>query len=231
MRVVFVHGACVKDGAWWWHRTAQRLAERGVASEAPALSSCGETGQPTGGGGPGLSEDVAAVRQVLTAGDEPTVVVAHSYGGIITAEAAAGVEAVRHLLLISSYLPEVGQSLSSFGGEGPAPFLEFDPEGGIFTVRPDALAETFLQDCDAEIQRAAVEKTARQSLAVLGQPVQAAAWQHVPSTYLVCAQDRGTPAASQREFAGRAGRVVELDAGHHPFLSQPAAVRDLILAL
>jgi hypothetical protein len=35
----------------------------------------------------------------------------------------------------------------------------------------------------------------------------------------------------QREFARRAGSVVELDAGHHPFLSQPAAVRDLILAL
>ena len=48
MRVVFVHGACVKDGSWWWHRTGELLAERGVASEAPALPSCGETGVPTG---------------------------------------------------------------------------------------------------------------------------------------------------------------------------------------
>jgi pimeloyl-ACP methyl ester carboxylesterase len=53
----------------------------------------------------------------------------------------------------------------------------------------------------------------------------------VASTYLVCAEDQGTPAELQREFAGRAGSVVELDAGHHPFLSQPGAVRDLILAL
>jgi pimeloyl-ACP methyl ester carboxylesterase len=132
---------------------------------------------------------------------------------------------------VSSYLPEVGQSLSSFGGEEPAPFLDIDPEGGTFTVRPDALAETFLQDCDPEIQRQATDKTARQSLAVLEQPVQSAAWQHVASTYLVCAQDRGTPAELQREFARRAGNVVELDAGHHPFLSQPAAVRDLVLSL
>ena len=187
VRVVFVHGACVKDGAWWWHRTAELLAERGVASEAPALPSCGETGEPTCAG-PGLTEDVAAVRQVLTASDEPTVVVAHSYGGIVTAEAAAGVDAVRHLLLVSSYLPEVGESLSSFGGEEPAPFLDIDPEGGTFTVRPDALAETFLQDCDPEIQRQAADKTARQSLAVLEQPVRSAAWQHVASTYLVCAR-------------------------------------------
>src|SRR6478752_1560479 len=160
MRVVFVHGACVKDGSWWWHPTGELLAERGVAGEAPALPSCGETGQLTDGGGPGLAEDVAAVRQVLTASDEPTVVVAHSYGGIVTAEAAAGVEAVRHLLLVSSYLPEVGQSLSSFGREEPAPYIDIDPEGGTFTVRPDTLAGTFLQDCDPEIQREAAEKTA-----------------------------------------------------------------------
>jgi len=231
MRIVFVHGACVKDGSWWWRRTADLLAEQGITSEAPALPSCGETGESPDARGPGLAADVAAVRHVLTASDEPTVVVAHSYGGIVTAEAAAGVEAVRHRLFVSSYLPEVGQSLSSFGGDEPAPFLDIDPEGGTLTVRLDALAGTFLQDCDAEIQREASPKTARQSVSVLEQPVQSAAWEHVPSTYLVCAQDRGTPAEFQREFAGRAGSVVELDAGHHPFLSQPAAVRDVILGL
>jgi pimeloyl-ACP methyl ester carboxylesterase len=231
MRVVFVHGACVKDGSWWWHRTGELLAEHGVANEAPALPSCGETGEPTGAGGPGLAEDVGAVREVLTANDEPTVVVAHSYGGIVTAEAAAGIGTVRHLLLVSSYLPEVGQSLSSFSDGEPAPFLDIDPKGGTFTVRPDALAQTFLQDCDPEIQKQAMDKTARQSLHVLEQPVRSAAWRNLPSTYLVCAQDRGTPARRQREYADRAGSVVELDAGHHPFLSQPALVRDLVLGL
>ncbi|MEV4419138.1 alpha/beta hydrolase [Patulibacter sp. NPDC049589] len=231
MRVVFVHGACVEDGSWWWHPTAELLARRDVASEAPALPSCGETDDPVDGSGPGLAEDVAAVRAVLTASDEPTVVVAHSYGGIVVAEAAAGLDAVRHLLLVSSYLPEVGESLSSFGGEEPAPFLQIDPEGGTFTVRTDALAGTFLQDCDPGIQRAAADRTAHQSLAVLQQPVQAAAWKDVPTTYLVCADDRGTPAGLQRGFARRAGRVVELGTGHHPFLSQPAAVRDLVLGL
>ena len=231
MRVVFVHGACVKDGSWWWHRTGELLAERGVASEAPALPSCGETGEPTGAEGPGLAEDVAAVRQVLTASDEPTVVVAHSYGGIVTAEAAAGIDTVRHLLLVSSYLPEVGQSLSSFGGEEPAPFLDIDPEarhvhrpaGGPGRDVPAGLrsgdpATGHGQDGPAE------PGGPRAAGAVSGLAARA-------STYLVCAQDRGTPADLQREFAGRAGSVVELDAGHHPFLSQPAAVRDLILGL
>src|SRR3954463_13694088 len=50
----------------------------------------GGAGGPAGAQGPGLAADVASARQVLTASDEPTVVVAHSYGGIVTAEAAAG---------------------------------------------------------------------------------------------------------------------------------------------
>jgi pimeloyl-ACP methyl ester carboxylesterase len=231
MRVVFVHGACVRDGSWWWHRTAELLQERGVLSVAPALPSCGEAGLPAGAGGPGLSEDVAAVRQALLDSDEPTVVVAHSYGGIITAEAAAGVGSVRHLVMVSSYLPEVGQSLSEFGDGSPAPFLDVDPDAGTFGVRPEVLVDTFLQDCDPEVQAQAADHLARQSVQVTGQPVGAAAWHELPSTYLICAQDRGTPPRLQREFARRAGSIVELDAGHHPFLSQPAAVRDLLLNL
>ncbi|GAA2591504.1 alpha/beta hydrolase [Streptomyces axinellae] len=231
MRVVFVHGACVRDGSWWWHRTAGLLRERGVLSVAPPLPSCGETGVPGGAAGQGLSEDVAAVREALLDGDEPTIVVAHSYGGIVTAEAAAGVGSVRHLVLVSSYLPEPGQSLSDFGDADPAPFLDVDPGAGTFGVRPELLVDTFLQDCDPEVQARAAGHLARQSVRVTGEPVGAAAWQQVPSTYLVCAQDRGTPPRLQREFARRAGSVVELDAGHHPFLSRPAAVRDLLLGL
>jgi pimeloyl-ACP methyl ester carboxylesterase len=228
MRVVFVHGACVRDGSWWWHRTTDVLQARGVGSLAPELPSCGEAGSPAGLRGPGLSDDVAAVRKVLRSGSEPTVVVAHSYGGIVVAEAAAGVDAVRHLLLVSSYLPEIGQSLSSFGDGRPAAFLDFDPEGGTFGVRPDALVDTFLQDCPLEIGKAAINHVARQSLSVTQQPVSASAWQQVPTTYLVCTEDKGTPSAAQREFARRAGNVVEMNAGHHPFLSQPEAVADLI---
>ena len=231
MRVVFVHGACVRDGAWWWHLTGGLLAERGVPSAAATLPSCGEAGPPPGPDGPGLPEDVAALRELLRSSDEPTVVVAHSYGGIVTAEAAAGVDAVRHVLLISSYLPEVGESLSSFSGDAPAPFLDLDPDGGTFGVRPDLLEPTFLHDCDPDTAAQAVARLAPQSLHVTRQPVHATAWPQVPSTYLVCAGDRGTPADRQREFARRAGAVVELDAGHHPFLSRPAAVRDVVLGL
>jgi pimeloyl-ACP methyl ester carboxylesterase len=231
VRVVFVHGACVRDGQWWWHLAAEQLEARGVRSSAAALPSCGESATtPVGWDGPGLSDDVAEVRRMLDGTDEPTVVVAHSYGGIVTAQAAAGSEAVRHLVLISSYLPEPGESLSSFSGD-PASFLDVDAEGGTFGVVADALAGTFLQDCSPQIVAEAHARLARQSLSVTQQPVTAAAWHQVPSTYLVCTSDQGTPAQAQRNFASRATHVVELDAGHHPFLSQPAAVADVIAGL
>jgi pimeloyl-ACP methyl ester carboxylesterase len=220
-----------RNGSWWWHRTAEVLQARGIPSAAPELPSCGETGRPAGLEGPGFSEDVDAVRQLLQADSEPTVVVAHSYGGIVVAEAAGSIDSVRHLLLVSSYLPEPGQSLSSFGDGSPAPFLDVDAEGGTFGVRPDALADKFLQDCSPEIVNDAMNHLARQSLSVTQHPVTASAWQQVPSTYLVCTEDQGTPVGAQREFARRSNNVVELHTGHHPFLSQPDAVADLISSL
>lgn len=231
MRVVFVHGACVRDGSWWWHLAAEALQEHGISSVAPALPSCGEGDRAAGPGGPGLPEDVSAVRAVLAEGDEPTVVVGHSYGGIVAAEAAAGVETVRHLVFVSSYLPEPGESLSTFGTDTPPPFLDFDPDGGVFSVRPELLAETFLQDCPPDIVRDAAARTARQTLAVTQQPVQAAAWHDLPTTYVLCTEDRGTPAAAQREFSRRADKVIEVRAGHHPFLSQPQAVAGIVGSL
>ncbi|GIH93448.1 alpha/beta hydrolase [Planobispora siamensis] len=228
MRVVFVHGACVRDGAWWWHRAAALLDRDGVRSSAPLLPSCGETGLAPGVAGPSLPDDVAAVRRELQAGDGPVVVVAHSYGGVVAAEAAAGVERVRHLVFVSSFLPEPGESLASFGDGTPAPYLDFGADG-TFGVRAGLATETFMQDCDPEAVEQAHARLVRQSAAVTAQPVAAAAWKDVPSTYLVCALDNGTPPAAQRAQAERAGRVVELRAGHHPFLSQPEAVAGLVL--
>ena len=231
MRVVFVHGACVRDGAWWWHLTAEALRKRGISSVAPSLPSCGEGDRPAGSNGPGLPADVAAVRAVLAAGDEPTVVVGHSYGGIVAAEAAAGIASVRHMVFVSSYLPEPGESLSTFGAAEPPPFLDFDPEGGTFGAVPRLFAETFMQDCPPGIVREGAARLIRQTIAVTQQPVRQVAWHDLPTTYVVCADDRGTPASAQREFARRAGKVVELPTGHHPFLSEPQAVADILTGL
>ncbi|HYN96364.1 MAG TPA: alpha/beta hydrolase [Pilimelia sp.] len=229
MQVIFIHGACVRDGAWWWARVAELLRAEGIGSVAADLPSCGE---PAGNGRAGLAADVAEVRRLL-AGAGPSVVIGHSYGGVVATEAAAATGvAVRGLVYVTSFLPDVGESLADLAGlagGSPPPYLDFAPDG-TFGVRPELAPDTFLHDCDAEAVEGALARLTRQSAAVQTEPVRHAAWRQLPSTYLLCADDRGTPPAVQRAQAARATAVVELPTGHHPFLSHPGLVARAVLA-
>jgi pimeloyl-ACP methyl ester carboxylesterase len=204
------------------------LAARGLSSVAARLPSCGEINQTPGVDGPGLDDDVAEVRRLLGDG-VPTVLVGHSYGGVV-ATAAADTGDVGHLVYVSSFLPDVGEALSSFGAATPPPYLEFS-EDGRFCVRREMARDLFLHDCDPGAIEGAFARLAWQSAAVLNQPVHWAGWKRHATTYLVCADDRATPPAVQRAQAQRAAHVVELPTGHHPFLSRPELVAQAILDL
>ncbi len=66
-------------------------------------------------------------------------------------------------------------------------------------------------------------------LDALGGPVTDPAWRTKPSWYLVTTEDRMIPPVSQRTMSQRAGStVVEVAASHSVYVSQPAAVADLI---
>ncbi|SCF32410.1 Pimeloyl-ACP methyl ester carboxylesterase [Micromonospora matsumotoense] len=222
MRVVFVHGACVRDGAWWWSRVNSLLAAGGTASVAVRLPSCGEL--PDARRPAGLDDDVEETRRVLRDAG-PAILVGHSYGGVV-ATAAADAGDVRHLVYVSSFLPDVGESLADLGPAGPAPHLEFSPDG-TFAARSELAAPLFLHDCDPAAVDGALARLVRQDAAVLTTPVRYAGWRSTPSTAVVCAGDRATPPEVQRAQATRAGRTVELATGHHPMLSHP----DLLAAL
>src|SRR2546423_1969331 len=84
--LIFVHGACVRDAAWWWNSMDRPLAERGIASVAVSLPSCGETGEELGD----LYADVDACRDAIAAVDGPVVLCGHSYGGGGITQARAG---------------------------------------------------------------------------------------------------------------------------------------------
>jgi pimeloyl-ACP methyl ester carboxylesterase len=216
MRAVFIHGACVRDGEWWWSRVAEHLAAEGVDSVAVRLPSCGEADIAPGTDGPGLAADVAEVRSVLS-NLGPCVVVAHSYGGVVATEAADAGD-VRHLVYVDSFLPDAGESLSDLGGDSPAPYLELAADG-TFGVRAEMAEDLFLHDCDSDAVAGALARLTRQTTAVTTEPVHRAAWRTTPSTYVVCAGDRATSPAVQRTQAQRAHHVVELPSGHHPMLS------------
>ena len=63
----------------------------------------------------------------------------------------------------------------------------------------------------------------------LGGAISDPAWRSKPSWYLVATDDRMIPPAAQRAMAKRAGATVVETAGSHAiYVSQPAAVADLI---
>jgi pimeloyl-ACP methyl ester carboxylesterase len=63
----------------------------------------------------------------------------------------------------------------------------------------------------------------------LGGTVSEPAWRGKPSWYLVATEDRMIPPPAQRAMSARAGStVIEVAGSHSVYVSQPAAVADLI---
>ncbi|WP_235201364.1 alpha/beta hydrolase [Microbacterium sp. CH12i] len=221
----------VRDGQWWWQQTADLLKERtGIRSRAVALPSCAEaTPQDTAGG---LLADAAALRRELDQGDA-AIVVGHSYGGTVIAEAGRH-PAVEHLLFVSSYLPEVGQSQGMImSGESDPASIGDNGDDTLSLAGYDvaSFGSRFLQDADEATQREAWNRVTAQAAGAFMTPTSVAGWQGVDSTYIVCEQDRSTSIELQRFHAARATRSVELPTGHHPFISRPDLVVEQLEAL
>lgn len=231
MELIFVHGALVRDGQWWWQRTADLLHERtGIRSRAVLLPSCGETTPDEVAGG--LVADAAALRREFDDVDS-AILVGHSYGGTVIAEAGHH-PAVAHLLYVSSYLPDVGQSQGAIMSGESDPVSVAGGDDGTLSLSgydPDSFGRRFLQDADDLTRHQAWERVTAQAVGAFVTPTTAAGWQGVDSTYIVCGQDRSTSIGLQRFHANRATRSVELPTGHHPFVSRPDLVVEQVLAL
>ncbi len=222
MKVVFVHGALVFDGAWWWQRMVEPLAAFGLGSRAVELPSCGTSPDPDPGALGDMHADADAVHSVLDEEDEPVLLVGHSYGGMVITDAAAGHEKAKHLVYVTSVMPERDETMASLGGaREPGPWMDPRPEDGTMGIKAELTAEAFMQDCDEATIAEALKRLTRQPLTAFGQTPRGVAWREKPSTYVVCAEDRATPPEAQREYARRASSVVELPTGHHPMLSRP----------
>ena len=220
MRIVFVHGAFVRDGGWWWRPTADLLAGRGLRSSAVVLPSCERA--PRGD----LHDDAEAVRALLDASGEPALLVGHSYGGMVITQ-AGNHPAVRRLVYVTSFLPDAGEALAGFGGSEPPPWHASHGDGTA-SVREEFVRPLFAQDFDDTTYAGAAARLTPQNEAVFAQPVTAAAWREVPSTYIVCADDRATLPETQRKQAARATDVVELPVAHHPFVTRPELVAEVL---
>jgi pimeloyl-ACP methyl ester carboxylesterase len=222
--LIFVHGACVRDAAWWWTSMIEPLTEHGITSVAVALPSCGETGGELGD----LYADVGACQRAIAEADAPVVLCGHSYGGMVITEAGSD-DRVRKLLYVTSVMAEAGQSQADLVGSEPAPWLDPSDDGSV-GVHADMIRELFLQDCDEATTEQAVARLTRQSITPFTQSPRQVAWQQKPSTYFVCTEDLAIPAEVQRRRVRAGTRLVDFRSGHHPFLSRPHAFARSIAA-
>jgi pimeloyl-ACP methyl ester carboxylesterase len=93
---------------------------------------------------------------------------------------------------------------------------------------PDNPKHVFYNDCPPEVAEAAAAALAPQRKDVVNQEIRAAAWERVPSTYVVCELDNAIPPAAQEHMSARAGPVSRLVSSHSPFLSRPHDVTAII---
>ncbi|MER5644392.1 alpha/beta hydrolase [Streptosporangium sp. NPDC002524] len=221
--VVLVHGAFADASGW--NDVAARLIRDGYPVIAPA--------NPLRG----VASDSAYLASVLATLDGPIVLAAHSYGGIVVTNAAAGNPNVKALVYVAAFAPDEGESLLELQNKFPGSklnetALDFRPYGGGLVdgyIKKEFFRDVFAGDVPKQTtdlmqasQRPADSRT-------LGEPSGAPAWKTIPSYYLVAKNDRVLPAEAQRFMARRAGsQAREIGASHVAMISQPGAAADLV---
>jgi len=178
-----------------------------------------------------LEEAVAATQRVLARQDGPTVLVGHSFSGMIVTE--AGVDPnVSAVVYVAARAPDAGEDYTELAKRFPSPPAS---AGIVFDGDQGRLSEAaFLRDFAGDLPpaRAKVLYAVQQPFykALLTGKTQHAAWRSKPSFYAVSTQDRTINPDLQRFMAKRMGATtIEVDASHLSLISHPQEIADLIL--
>jgi pimeloyl-ACP methyl ester carboxylesterase len=217
-KLVFVHGGF--HHSWVWQAVLDRLTPRGWRIETVDLPSVAAEAKSRAG----MYDDAEVIREVLGRTSCQQIVVAHSYGGIPVTQVAHELTQVRHIVYVAALQLDVGQSLRSAAGGHFAPWMRVN--GNIATA--DRPIETFYNDVEPVTAAEAQSRLLPSTLAAFTEPLTAAAWRCVPSTYVICERDQAVMRPRQEAMAQRASRISRLSAGHSPMLSQPEALATII---
>ena len=215
--VVLVHGLFA-DGSSW-SEVIPRLQAKGlnVTSVQNPLTT--------------LDEAVAAARKVLARQDGPTVLVGHSFSGMIVTE--VGVDSkVSALVYVAARAPDAGEDYAALAKRFPAPPAS---AGIVFDGDEGRLSESaFLRDFAGDLPEAkaktlyAVQEPFQRSL-LIGRTTHAA-WRSKPSFYAVSTEDRTINPDLERFMAKRMGaKTIEVKASHLSLISHPDEISGLIL--
>ena len=202
--IVLVHGAWAGPSCW---DQVIALLDDAYRTAAPALDEASLTG------------DVAIARETLDGIDGKKILVAHSYGGMVISNAAAGRPDVLALVYTAGLVPEEGQSAftvqEGYKESELVRHLVFDPHPFAYVDRaffPGVFCQDLAPDAAAELN--AGQRPA--SLNALGEPSGPIAWHTLPSWYAISGEDLVIDPAAQAFMSARAGStVVRFDDASH----------------
>ena len=215
--VILVHGAFA-DGSSWGN-VIHNLEKEGydVIAVQNSLTS--------------YADDVATTRRVIDAQAGSVVLVGHSYGGAVITGAARNAANVRALVYVAAFAPDAGENLQTLLQQFPSKIgaaLTPDAAGFLYIDRSQ-FKEAFaadVSDRDLSVLSAAQKPINSQTF---GQVYETPAWKDIPSWYLTANNDQAINPELQRVFAQRMNATTrEVDSSHVPFVSQPAAVTEII---
>ncbi|QPF83659.1 alpha/beta hydrolase [Bradyrhizobium genosp. L] len=215
--VVLVHGLFADGSCWTEVIPLLQAAGLNVTSVQNPLTT--------------LPDAVASAQRVLDRQDGPTVLVGHSFSGMIVTE--AGVHSnVSALVYVAARAPDAGEDYTALAKTYPTPPAS---AGIVFDGDEGRLSEAaFLRDFAGDLPEArakvlyAVQQPFHKQL-LAGKTTQAA-WRSKPSFYAVSTEDRTINPDLERFMAKRMGATtIEVKASHLALISQPAAIARLIL--
>jgi pimeloyl-ACP methyl ester carboxylesterase len=215
--VVLVHGLFA-DGSCWSEVIA-RLQSKGI--QATAVQNPLTT----------LQDAVAATQDVLALQQGPTVLVAHSFGGMILTEAGVDPK-VSAVVYVAARAPDAGEDYTALAAKFPTPpasaGIVWSGDNG--RLNEQAFLHDFAGDLPADKARVLYAVQAPFKRALLNDKTTHAAWRSKPSWYAVSTEDRTINPDLQRFMATRMdAKTIEVKASHLSLISHPDAITELIL--